>query len=220
MRTCFRIAGLSGFAALALWAAGPAVQPSGDLTSVVRTDPHTGRLVRTVVVHNPTVLRAAIDRIAAQQALPPELVHSVVRTESNYNPNAVSPKGARGLMQLVPATARRFGVDDPSNPVQNLQGGTRYLKYLLDLYKGNDELALAAYNAGEQSVARYSGIPPYPETQKYVVEIKQRLAGAKSAGVKPNAAPRPAAADPANGLHVIEIVQPDGTVRYVSQEPR
>ena len=221
MRICFRVSSLAGCAALALWAAGPAVQPAADLTSVVRTDPRTGKLVRTVIVRNPTTLRAAIDRIAAQQALPPELVHSVIRAESNYDPNAVSPKGAQGLMQLVPATARRFGVDDPSNPVQNLQGGARYLRYLLDLYQGNDELALAAYNAGEQSVARYRGIPPYPETQKYVVEVKQRLAGAKAADAKPTAAPKPAAADPANGLHVIEIVQPDGTVRYISrQEPR
>ena len=125
----------------------------------------------TVVVHNPAALAAAVDSVAAQQALPPELVHSVIKSESNYNPNAVSPKGARGLMQLVPETARRFGVDDQSNPVQNLQGGARYLKYLLELYHGDPTLALAAYNAGEQAVARYGGVPPYPETQKYVSDI-------------------------------------------------
>ena len=219
MRICFRLSACAGLAAWALWAGGSA-QPSADLASVVRTDPHSGKLVRTVVVRNPAVLRAAADRVAAQQSVPPELVHSVIRTESNYNPNAVSPKGARGLMQLVPATAHRFGVDDPSNPVQNLQGGAKYLKYLLDLYQGNESLALAAYNAGEQSVARYGGVPPFPETQKYVVAVKQRVEQArKPAAGKPVLA-KPAAADPAAGNHVIEIVLPDGSVRYVSrQEP-
>jgi membrane-bound lytic murein transglycosylase MltF len=192
--------------------------PSGGVTSEVRTDPRTGKLVRRVVVHNPAVLVAAVNRIALQQALPPELVHSVIKTESNYNPNAVSPKGARGLMQLIPATARRFGVDDQSNPIQNLQGGAKYLKYLLDLYHGNDELALAAYNAGEQAVARYGGVPPFPETQKYVVDVKQRLKVA--ADQRKPAETKSVAPDTANGHHVIEIVQPDGSVRYVSlREP-
>jgi len=163
-------------------------------------------------VRNPAALAAAADHIAAEQALPPELVRSVIKTESNYNPNAVSPKGARGLMQLIPETARRFGVADASNPIQNLQGGTKYLKYLLDLYHGDTSLALAAYNAGEQSVTRYGGVPPFPETQKYVVQVRGRVAAAA-----PKPAPKPAAVDPAGGSHVIEIVQPDGTVRYVSR---
>lgn len=199
-------------AAFGCWASGPAAQPSSDVTSVVRTDPHTGKLVRTVVVHNSAALAAAADHIAAEQALPPELVRSVIKTESNYNPNAVSVKGARGLMQLIPETARRFGVADVSNPVQNLQGGTKYLKYLLDLYHGDTSLALAAYNAGEQSVARYGGVPPFPETQKYVVQVRRRVAAA----APKSSATKPAAADAAGGNHVIEIVQPDGTVRYVS----
>lgn len=217
MRNCFRLLGCAGLATLALWAASPQAQTPGDVTSVVRTDPATGKLVRTIVVKNPAALSAAVDRMAIQQSLPPELVHSVIKAESNYNPNAVSPKGARGLMQLVPDTARRFGVDS-SNPVDNLRGGTKYLKYLLDLYHGDSTLALAAYNAGEQSVARYGGVPPFPETRKYVNEIQQRLANnAKTAKVK--AAPK-SAADPTTGYHVVEIRQPDGSVRYVSlQEP-
>jgi soluble lytic murein transglycosylase-like protein len=220
MRICFRLPVVAALAALASWAGGPAAQPASDVASVVRTDPHTGKLVRTVVVHNPAALAAAVDRVAAQQALPPELVHSVIKSESNYNPNAVSPKGARGLMQLVPATARRFGVDDQLNPVQNLQGGARYLKYLLDLYHGDQTLALAAYNAGENTVARYGGVPPYPETQKYVVAVKQRIAPKAPALAGAPAAAKPAA-DPAHGNHVVEIPQPDGSVRYVSrQEPR
>src|SRR5690242_9463214 len=223
MRICFRLASCAGVAALALWAGAPAAQPSGDVASVVRTVPRTGKLVRTVGVRNPGALVAAVDRVAAQQALPPELVHSVIKSESNYNPNAVSPKGARGLMQLVPATARRFGVDDESNPVQNLQGGARYLKYLLDLYHGNETLALAAYNAGEQSVARYGGVPPFPETQKYVVEVKKRVAQTQQAAgdKRKPAAAKPVATDPASGNHVFEIVRPDGTVRYIArQEPQ
>jgi len=217
MRNCFRLSGCAGLAALTLWAAGPQAQTPGDVTSVVRTDPATGKLVRTIVVKNRAALTAAVDRMAIQQSLPPELVHSVIKAESNYNPNAVSPKGARGLMQLVPDTARRFGVDS-SNPVDNLRGGTKYLKYLLDLYHGDSTLALAAYNAGEQSVARYGGVPPFPETRKYVDQIQQRLANnAKTAKVK--AAPK-SPADPTTGYHVVEIRQADGSVRYVSlQEP-
>lgn len=218
MRICFRLPGIVTLAVLASWAGGPAPQPVSDVASVVRTDPQTGKLVRTVVVHNPAALAAAVDRVAAQQAVPAELVHSVIKSESNYDPNAVSPKGARGLMQLVPATARRFGVDDQLNPVQNLQGGARYLKYLLELYHGDPTLALAAYNAGEQAVARYGGVPPYPETQKYVAAVKQRI-GPKAAVPPSTAAPKPVS-NPVNGSHVIEIVQPDGTVRYVArQEP-
>jgi soluble lytic murein transglycosylase-like protein len=188
------------------------------VNSVVRIDPKTGKLVRQVVVRNPAVLAAAADSIAAQQALPPELVRSVIKAESNYNPNALSPKGARGLMQLIPETARRFGVADLSNPVENLQGGTKYLKYLLDLYHGDTVLALAAYNAGEQSVARYGGVPPFPETRKYVVQIGKHLAESeKAAEAKRKAVGSQHSADSANGNHVIEIVQPDGSVRYVSR---
>src|SRR6266545_3730413 len=99
----------------------------------------------------------AVARIAAQHALNPLLIHSVIKVESNYNPLAVSPKGALRLMQLIPSTARRFGVSNVFNPVENIQGGARYLRYLLDLYNGDYRLALAAYNAGEAAVARFGG---------------------------------------------------------------
>lgn len=218
MRFCFRLSGCLGLASLALWASDTAARPSTGVASVVRTDPRTGKLVRTVVVRNPAGMAAAVDRVAAEHALPPELVHSIIRTESNYNPYAVSPKGARGLMQLVPSTARRFGVSDAFNPLENLEGGTKYLKYLLDLYHGDYPLALAAYNAGEQSVARYGGVPPFPETQNYVVQVGRRMEQAQKAVAKPAAATKPApAADDAG--HVEEVKLPDGSVRYVSRRP-
>src|SRR5581483_12304992 len=97
-------------------------------------------------------------------------VDSVVQVESNYNPFAVSNKGALGLMQLMPATARRFGVENPFDPRQNIQGGVRYLKFLQDTFR-DDRLAIAAYNAGEKAVTKYKGVPPYPETVSYVAKV-------------------------------------------------
>ena len=117
----------------------------------------------------------AIEQIAAEHSLPADLIHSVIKVESNYNPHAVSPKGARGLMQLVPSTARRFGVADAFNARENINGGVRYLRYLLDLYGGNYPLALAAYNAGEGAVARYRGVPPFHETQNYLLLLWKQL---------------------------------------------
>jgi hypothetical protein len=242
---CFKLV-LSGFAASVLFAAGPAVPQR--ITSVVRPDLRTGKLVRSVVVSpkpmtgmtgmtsmtsmTSAVVSAAqpapsarIDeavlRIAAEHALPPQLIHSVIKVESNYNANAVSSKGARGMMQLVPATARRFGVNNVFDPVDNIQGGAKYLRYLLDLYGGNYPLALAAYNAGEGAVARYGGVPPYAETQNYLVLVRRQLELAtKTAAAKINAAPSPPKtieAAEAGPAHVVEILQADGTVRYVSR---
>jgi soluble lytic murein transglycosylase-like protein len=173
---------MCGVAATILQGAG------GAAVSVVRTDPRTGRLVRAVVREHaaaqpvtPRVPSAGlvetVDRIAQQNQLSASLVHSVIQVESNYDPNAISPKGALGLMQLIPSTARRFGVSDVFDPADNIQGGARYLKYLLGLYKGDEALALAAYNAGEGAVSRYGGMPPYPETQDYVAKVRRRLAG-------------------------------------------
>ncbi len=113
-----------------------------------------------------------IKRVAKKAKLSPELLHAVVQAESAYNPKAKSSAGAMGLMQLMPGTASRYGVANAWDPSQNLEGGARYLRDLLDMFKNNLRLALAAYNAGENAVIKYGNrIPPYPETQKYVRKV-------------------------------------------------
>ena len=115
-----------------------------------------------------------IDSVSAANEVPAQLVRAVIKVESNYQERARSLKGAMGLMQLMPETARRFSVADPYNPRQNIEGGTRYLKTLLDRFP-TVGLALAAYNAGEAAVERFRGIPPYAETQNYVSQILRLL---------------------------------------------
>jgi soluble lytic murein transglycosylase-like protein len=105
----------------------------------------------------------------------PALIKAVIKAESNFNHRAVSKKGARGLMQLMPATASSLHVQDSFHPESNIEGGVRYLRYLLNYFSGNLHLALAAYNAGENAVIRYGGIPPYPETQIYVRRVLSYL---------------------------------------------
>lgn len=103
------------------------------------------------------------------------LLHAVIKTESGYNPNAVSPKGAVGLMQLMPATAKRYGVVNAKDPAENIQAGARYMQNLMNKFSNNLELALAAYNAGEAAIQRHGNVlPPYIETQNYVPQVMKR----------------------------------------------
>jgi len=121
-----------------------------------------------------TEVNDLVTEAATRFEIDPQLVCAIIKVESAYNTNAVSRVGARGLMQLMPATARRFGVKSAFNPKQNIAGGTAYLKQLLHLFSGNIPLAVAAYNAGEHAVQREGGIPPYPETIDYVKKVSNR----------------------------------------------
>ena len=125
---------------------------------------------------------AAIEQAAARHNVDPSLVRSVVKVESNFNPNAVSRKGAMGLMQLMPSTARQLNVTNPFDPEQNVDAGVRHLKQLLENYGGDLRLTLAAYNAGAGAVARSSGVPHYAETQKYVRRITNLYYGGSDLG--------------------------------------
>ncbi len=129
--------------------------------------------LKSTEVPNPNrdIVAAWVNQIAPVYSIDPALVMAVIQAESAYNPGALSPKKAQGLMQLIPATAKRFGVKDPWNPLENIKGGVAYLSWLLRHFDGNVEWTLAAYNAGENAVDRHRGVPPYQETQAYVKKI-------------------------------------------------
>jgi soluble lytic murein transglycosylase-like protein len=112
-----------------------------------------------------------IKKVAGKYRIDPALVHVIIRAESNYDIFAISGKGAMGLMQLMPATAKQYGVNNVFDSAQNIEGGIRYLRDLVKLYDGQTRFVLAAYNAGQEAVRRYKGIPPYPETKAYIAGI-------------------------------------------------
>jgi len=132
----------------------------------------------TIPADIPTSGNDELDRIifeaGANQGVDPRFIHAVIWQESKYETRARSHAGAQGLMQLMPATAKRFGCEDPNDPVSNIKAGTKYLSWLLKRFSGNVELALAGYNAGEGAVDKYDGIPPYNETRNYVKIISKR----------------------------------------------
>ena len=137
--------------------------------------------------------REMIFRTAREHGVHPDLAYAVAAVESSFDPQARSPKGALGLMQLMPDTAERFGVGDPFDPVENVRGGVRFLRYLLDLFGGDVRLALAAYNAGENAVLATGRVPPYQETRTYVAKVIRRF----GPGRAPWADGRPPAPEPA-----------------------
>ncbi len=169
--------------------------PALRRTLVVRADPRTGKLVRSVIVSarplpkTPSAdVSAIVEKAAKTHSVDPLLVHSIIQVESNYNERAVSNKGAQGLMQLTPSTARMLGVSDSFDPRQNIEAGVKYLKYLKDLYK-DDRLALAAYNAGPGAVDKYKQVPPYAETRNYVEQVGKRYGEARRAADAAKPAP-------------------------------
>lgn len=173
------------------------------------------RRVQSAVI-DPTTYDRLIRRTAAAHHVDVALVKAVMHAESGFNPNAVSPKGASGLMQLMPATAERYGVEDIFDPVQNVQGGVRYLKDLMVMFKDNHRLVVAAYNAGENAVLRYKGIPPYDETRDYVLKVmrfKKQYTPKNTSRAK-SLMGQPAAARP---KVVSELIQPQQ--QTVSQLP-
>lgn len=122
-------------------------------------------------------VEAIISEAATRHNVDEKLVHAIIKTESSYVSTAVSSKGAVGYMQLMPNTAIRFGCNDRNDPIQNINSGTKYLKYLITLFDSNLTLVVAAYNAGENAVIKYDNkIPPYPETQQYVTKVLSNLA--------------------------------------------
>ncbi len=148
--------------------AAPAATPKApEVPGKLQSQPHSSATQRV------RGLRGLIERTAGEEGVDPALVAAMITQESGGNPEAVSPAGARGLMQLMPATARMLGVADTFDPQQNVSGGVRYISQLLERFGGDEKLALAAYNAGPGTVDRYGGVPPYRETTDYVKRVSR-----------------------------------------------
>ena len=153
-----------------------------------------------------------VEQTAGRHQVDPRLVNAIIQVESKYDPNAVSRKGAMGLMQLIPETARRFGIENPFDPKENIEGGVTYLKSLLDLYGGDLALSLAAYNAGEHAVERFGGIPSFHETRNYV----QKVTGIYQQGLTQGETIIPVKTP--RQWPIIRVVDEQGVVHYTNVE--
>jgi len=150
-----------------------------------------------------------VQRAASKYEIEPELIHAVIKTESNGNHRAVSRKGAMGLMQLMPSTANDMNVNNPFNPEENIEGGTKYLKYLLEKFNGNLTLALAAYNAGPKTVEKYGNVPPISETKQYVNRVFSLYKGKRNLSFSDSVSevkPTP----------IYKVVLEDGTILFTN----
>lgn len=192
------VPGFLGLALAIMFTGAPVVAEASldSVTSTVRVDQRSGKLVRRVVVPEKVItaklveaqtlkpgetvnknvgtkVDTIVDEVSSLYSIDPLLVHAIIHVESRYNPFAISPKGAEGLMQLLPGTARRLGVNNSFDSRQNIEGGIKYLRKLQERFD-DLRLVLAAYNAGEEAVSRYRGIPPYAETQEYVYQVGRK----------------------------------------------
>jgi Transglycosylase SLT domain len=157
------------------------------------------------------VIAEHIREVGQRYGVSEALIASIIAVESEYNPRAVSRKGARGLMQLMPATATSLSVDDPFDPRENIEAGVRHLKRLMDRFDNNLPLVLAAYNAGEQAVLRYRGVPPYRETRQYVARVLRKVERAQPGSVPVR--PGPTRVPPRNGFRA--SLEPPGALLVV-----
>ena len=186
----------------------PASQP---VTTETKSSPTEGL---------PVSLQSLVDTISANHGVDPALVKAVMKTESNFNRFAVSNKGALGLMQLIPSTGRRYGVRDFFDPQQNIDGGVRHLKFLLDKFNGDLDLSLAAYNAGENLVERLGRIPSIPETRNYVRKIRAIYKTKSTPVVTPaSGAMMAAAASAPEPAKIFKTVDARGIVHFSNIEP-
>ena len=154
----------------------------------------------------PAEIEKLVEQTAKRYNVDPKLIQAVIQVESDYNPQALSNKGAMGLMQLIPSTAQRFGVQNPYNAKQNIEGGVSYLKYLLNLFNGDLSLSLAAYNAGENAVLRRGGIPQISETVNYVKKVRRLY--------DPDSGPMTAKSKADNPVTIYRYVDASGVVHY------
>ncbi len=147
------------------------IQPGGKSTLFLREGPKAAPRSQASGISGASWMTGYVDRFSRANDLPPALVHAIIKAESNGQRTAVSSKGAKGVMQLMPFTSKRLRVNDPFDPIENIEGGIKYIKELLVAFEGNLTNTVAAYNAGPAAVRKYGGVPPYQETRLYVRRV-------------------------------------------------